>query len=206
MQNQTRSVTFVSRSIGITCYLFAIVAPAVTAALYDEQVLDRSRVYLGLSTAGITAFAIIAMQFVLAARIPWIEEHFGFKAVLKLHKTMAVVAAILALVHVGLLVGSRENWNLVLSLRVSWPVFLGRFCVVALVVMLAYSFCRNRLPINNADWRWFHNVLAWTILLSGFGHGITIGASFENSVVTLVWIGYFLIAMAAWVSTKCRMS
>ena len=144
------------------------------------------------------SFSIVAMQFVLKARIPLLENTFGNKAILALHKAMAVVATMFVFVHMGLLVWSRGNWNLVLSLRASWIIFFGRVGAVTLILILAFSFCRKRIPINNTDWRWFHNALAWTILVSGFVHSIAIGSSFETVPVTLVWVGYFVIAMLAW--------
>ena len=88
--------------------------------------------------------------------------------------------------------------NLILFPMASWPIQLGRLAVIALMATLAISFGRRLIPINNADWRWFHNALAWTILVSGFLHSMVLGASFERPLFAIVWMGYFAIAILAW--------
>jgi len=180
--------------------------PAAVATFADSQLFANGWVHYGATISGIITFTIISLQFVLAARIPWIVKTFSFKAVFRLHKSMAVVAMLLAVVHVGLLVWSRGNWNLLLIPLVSWPIQLGRITFVLLISLIVFSFGRKWIPINNADWRWFHNALAWSILIMGFVHSITMGSSFEGLLYALIWTGYFVIAISAWVSRKYFLS
>ena len=170
----------------------------MVATLVDEQQLSKGWIHYGVTMSGIIAYAMISLQFVLAARIKWIVKPFGFPAVLRFHKTMAVLATSLVLVHLGLLVWSRGNWNLILSPWASWPIYLGRFAVVSLFTILGISFGRKWIPINNADWRWFHNALAWLILIFGFVHSLVMGSTFENFLLQAIWTGYFAIAILAW--------
>ena len=183
---------------GVLGYSFSVIAPFLVAALVDKRVLTGGFANLGMSMTGMTAFSIVSMQFVLMARIPWLEKSFGLNAIFSLHKTMAIVAALLACAHIGFLLWRNGNWSLVLNPRASWLIFFGRVSAATLIVILAFSFFRKHIPINNADWKWFHSVFAWTILVSGFVHSIAIGSSFETLPVKFVWTGYFAIAMMAW--------
>ncbi len=165
----------------------------------DVQLLSNGLIDVAARMSGIVAYTMISLQFVLSARINWIEKPFGFPAVLRFHKKMAVVATLLVFVHVVLLVWSRANWNLVLNPWASWPIQLGRIALFSLLTILAYSFGRRLIPINDADWRWFHCGLAWLILILGFAHSMVMGSSFENSPFAIIWTGYFSIAILAWI-------
>lgn len=184
--------------LGVLGYSFSVIAPFLVAALVDKRVLTGGFANWGMSMTGMTAFSIVAMQFVLMARIPWLEKSFGLTALFSLHKTMAIVAALLACAHIGFLLWRNGNWSLVLNPRVSWLIFFGRVSAATIIVILAFSFFRKHIPINNADWKWFHSFFAWTILVFGFVHSIAIGSSFETLPVKFVWTGYFAIAMLAW--------
>ncbi len=151
--------------LGVAGYIFVVLVPAIVATFDGGQLLAHGMIQYGVTMSGVVAYSIISMQFVLVARFKWIVKPFGFPAVLRFHKTMAVVATLLTFVHVAMLVLSRGNWNVVLNPLASWPIQLGRVVVLALFAILAISFGRKLIPINNADWRWFHNALAWLILI-----------------------------------------
>ncbi len=183
---------------GVAAYLLVVSVPALLATFGNEQVFANGIVDYGVTLSGIIAYTMISLQFVLAARIEWIEKPFGFPAVLRFHKTMAVVATLFVFVHMTFLVWSRGNWNLILNPWASWPIQLGRVAVVSLLTIIAISFGRRLIPINNSDWRWFHNALAWLILILGFVHSMVMGTSFENPMFAVIWTGYFAMAFLAW--------
>lgn len=185
--------------LGMVGYFFVVFAPFLVAIALDERLVAGGVANLVISMAGMTSFSIVAMQFVLAAKIRWLENSFGSNSISTLHRTMAWVAALLVLIHVAFLIASRGNLGLVLSPRASWAVFFGRLSAIALLLVIPFSIYRKRIPITNADWRWFHGAFAWTILVSGFAHGISIGLSFESLGVQFVWLGYFATAILAWI-------
>ena len=188
--------------LGFSAYALVVLLPAIVATWQVAQPFDNGFAQYAATTSGVIAYAMISMQFVLAARFQWMVNPFGWSAVLRFHKTMAVVATLLVLVHVGLLVWSRGNWNLVLNPWAGWPIQLGRAAVFLILTILAFSFARPLIPINNSDFRWFHNALAWSILVSGFVHSMVMGSSFKNSSFAMIWIGYFAIAILAWLWQK----
>ncbi len=174
-------------------------APAVLATIVDEQLTENGLAYYVAVISGVFTYSMICLQFILAARFKWIERPFGASVVFQFHKTMAVVATLLALSHLALLMWVHGEWGLVLNPSASWPVQLGRIAGVSLLIMLGYSLGRRWIPMNNADWRFFHGVLAWVILAFGFVHSIAMGSSFESPLFAVVWICYFAFAIVAWV-------
>lgn len=187
-----------SNFVAFVAYSLLVSAPAVLATIVDEQLTENGIAYFGATVSGIVAYSIVCIQFVLAARFESIERPFGASVVFRFHKTMAIVATLLALIHLGLLIWIRGDWLLLLYAAASWPVQLGRVAGASLLITLVYSFGRKRIPMNNIDWRFFHSVLAWMILTSGFVHSIVMGSSFENPLFAVVWIGYFAFAILAW--------
>ena len=184
--------------IGVAGYVLVILLPCIVASFVNQELTGNGRVYYSLMISGITAYAMISMQFVLAARIKWIVRTFGFRKVMRFHMAMAIVAAFLVFLHVGLLIWRIGNWNLLFDPWVIWPIQLGRIVVLALLTILAISFGRKLIPISYANWRWFHNALAWTILILGFFHSMILGTSFDNMAYAMIWIAYFAVAIIAW--------
>ena len=184
--------------IGVAGYVLVILLPGIVASFVNQELTGNGRVYYSLMISGITAYAMISMQFVLAARIKWIVKTFGFRRVMRFHMAMAIVAACLVFLHVGLLIWRIGNWNLLFDPWVIWPIQLGRIVVLALLTILAISFGRKLIPISYANWRWFHNTLAWTILILGFFHSMILGTSFDNMAYAMIWIAYFAGAIIAW--------
>lgn len=179
-------------------YMFFALMPAMIATIIADKANPGSTIDYCVTVSGIIAYTIICLQFVLTARVARIEKSFGFPAMLRFHKIMAVVAAMLVFLHILLLVISRGNWDLVLFPFASWPIQVGRFAVVCFAALLVISFGRRWIPVHEADWRWFHNSLAWLILSSGFLHSTFTGSSFENLIFAVIWTGYLVVAVLAW--------
>ncbi|MEM8734950.1 MAG: ferric reductase-like transmembrane domain-containing protein [Planctomycetota bacterium] len=179
--------------------------PPIMAIVGDQQVLSNGGAYFLGVVSGVLAYSMICVQFLLGSRLKRMESFFGASTIYRLHRWMALVVACILFTHLGFLTSSRGNWDLLFSPLAVWPIQLGRIGIVAMLITIAYSLGRKWIPINHSDWRFFHGVLAWIILISGFVHSIALGSSFENPVFALVWICYFAIAILAWVH-KWRLS
>ena len=81
----------------IALYIVLLLAPLVLAAVFGPGghgflgELGRSFALLG--------FTIVTLQFVLSARLRWIERPFGLDMLFRFHKAMAVFATALLLLH-----------------------------------------------------------------------------------------------------------
>jgi len=181
--------------LGLLSYLLVVFFPSVLAVLADPEILASGSIYATFAISGISAYSIFAIQFVLAARFRSLLKLFGAPAILRLHRSMAIVATGFVFLHSGLLLWAKGSWDLLLSPWVGWPIQRGRIAVLALLVTVGISMGRKRIPINNADWRFFHGILAWTILLCGFLHSVVLGSSFKSPAFAIAWIAYFAVAV-----------
>src|SRR5689334_1402055 len=78
---------------GLLCaaYPLLILTPLAVFAVSSPTSGHSRTVRLGLDCA-VVAFAILALQFVISARLRWLEAPFGLDVVLRFHRTMALVA------------------------------------------------------------------------------------------------------------------
>ncbi|MDA3923079.1 MAG: hypothetical protein PF904_00075, partial [Kiritimatiellae bacterium] len=83
--------------------------------------------------AGLLGFSLLVLQFVLSARIQWIDQPFGLDAVMCFHKGMGIFAGALILMHPLLLALGDRSWSL-FGLNTSWPITVGKAGLLLLVL------------------------------------------------------------------------
>src|SRR6516162_2964945 len=98
---------------------FAILSPHSDHSLAAELAVD----------CAVVGFTILALQFVLAARLRWVEAPFGLDVVLHFHRTMAFVAIGLLCLH-ALLLTSVKGWGLLFRWQARWPIWAGRLALL----------------------------------------------------------------------------
>ena len=108
--------------------------------------------------------------------------------------------------HVGFMVAHNGNFDLLLHPNLKWPIQVGRFAAVFVLLIMGISLGRKLIPINNKDWRWLHGVFAWGVLTLSLVHCFAIGSSGANGVVLGIWIVYFVVALACWFKKPSRKS
>jgi predicted ferric reductase len=145
----------------------------------------------------VVAFTILALQFVVSARLRWIEAPFGLDVLLRFHRTMAFVAMGLLCLH-PLLVASDEGWALLTRWQVRWPVWAGRLALLLLLAHVAVAMFRGTLRLRYETWRRLHNTAAFLLLGLAFLHSFTLGDDFESMPARAVWAALLLVAGGAW--------
>jgi predicted ferric reductase len=167
--------------------LFAVFSPASTRPLLAEVAIDSA----------VVAFTILALQFVISARLRWLEGPFGLDVLLRFHGTMALVAAGLLCMH-PLLIASQENWGLLTKWHVRWPIWIGRLALTLLLAHMAAAICRRLLRLRYETWRHLHNAAAFLLLGLAFLHSMARGPDFESRAARIVWTVLLLFAVSAW--------
>jgi predicted ferric reductase len=167
--------------------VFAVATPNSRHGLIAE---------LGVNCA-VVAFTILALQFVLSARLRWVEAPFGLDVVLRFHRAMAMVALGLLCIH-PLLVASDEGWGLLTSWRARWPIWAGRLALLFLFGHAAVATCRRIVRLRYETWRRIHNVVAMLLLGLASLHSLTLGDDFENKAAWVVWVALPAVASSAW--------
>jgi predicted ferric reductase len=165
-------------------YPLLILTPLAVFAVSLPTSGHSRTVLLGLDCA-VVAFTILALQFVISARLRWLEAPFGLDVVLRFHRTMALVAMGLLCVH-PLLIASGEGWGLLTSWRVHWPIWLGRLALLVLFSHVAVAVFRGVMRLRYETWRRIHNVAAFLLLGLAFVHGLVLGDDFDDLTTRLV--------------------
>jgi predicted ferric reductase len=166
---------------------FAILAPHSHHALASE---------LGVDFA-VVAFSILAFQFVISARLRWIEAPFGLDVLIRFHQGMAFVAMGLLCLH-PLLVASDQGWALITKWQARWPVWAGRLALLLLFAHAAAAILRRMLRLRYETWRRLHSVAAFLLLGLGFMHSSTLGDDFTSMGARAIWAALLLLAWSAW--------
>ena len=116
-------------------YSLVILTPLAVVGILRHPT-DHGLVYTTGKNLALVGFTILALQFVLSARLKWIERPFGLNMLFDFHKTMAVVAVALILSHPLLLAFGGPHWNLIFGPNISWHIWLGR---IALMILLVHA-------------------------------------------------------------------
>jgi len=174
----------------MAAYALIILTPLAVVGIMRPEV-DHGFVYSLGKNLALVAFPIMAMQFVLAARLRWIERPFGFDVMFRFHKVMAVVAFTLILSHPVLLAAGSGDRGLVLNPRISWHIWLGRIALILLWVHVWLAIFRFVLRVEYQAWRVIHNVAALLVFPFAFLHSFKAGGDMKLAALKAVWIALF---------------
>jgi len=176
-------------------YPLLILAPLALFAIASPSSNHAPIVEMGVDCA-IVAFTILTLQFVIAARLRWVEAPFGLDVVLRFHRTMALVATGLLCIH-PLLIASGQSWGLLTRWRVHWSIWAGRLALLLLFAHVAAAIFRRVMRLRYETWRQLHNVVAFLLLGLAFLHSLARGADFESKAARIVWAALPVIAGSA---------
>jgi predicted ferric reductase len=177
-------------------YLLLILTPLAVFAVASPNSRHALLAEMGVDCA-VVAFTILAFQFVISARLRWVEAPFGLDVVLQFHRAMAMVVMALLCIH-PLLVASDEGWNLLTNWHAGWPIWAGRLALLFLFAHAAAATCRRIVRLRYETWRHLHNVVAFLLLGLACLHSLALGSDFESKAARIVWGALFLMAWSAW--------
>jgi len=182
----------------ILIYLAVIATPPALAAILPQSEQGGQRFVPQLAnTLGLVGYTIVALQFVLAARLKWIERPFGLDMIFAFHKAMAMLVVVVLLAHPILMAWGQNRWSLLNRLHVSWPIQVGRITLLLLVIAIVLASLRKTFHLEYERWRAWHNVLVVGVLVLGFVHSMSMGG-LRAWPMRLVWGGVFGAAMVAY--------
>ncbi len=142
--------------------------------------------------AGLMGFALLALQVALSARLKPIDGPFGLDVVMHFHKSMAVLAGVLLLLHPLLLGLGGYGWGH-LSLWTPWYITMGKVALALVVLVIAFAVSFQRLGIEYQLWRYAHKG-AILVVVFGFVHGLWVGMDLRPAGAKAYWWLLFLMA------------
>ena len=157
--------------------LFSTVPPLLVAGVgYEGPLLYR----VG-QKAALTAFGLLCMQIVLAARLGFADRALGLGAIMRLHRAVGVVALVLLLTHPALLLLSTHG-----GIPWRWDVVIG---ACALAILLAGVLAALLLRFIRLDYNWWRRTHRWISLAVVLGsiHGRAVGQELQSAGVARAW-------------------
>lgn len=177
----------------IILYTGFVVLPVVLATFLGSG-SERFIPELG-KNFGLMGFMILIAQFILAARIKWIERAFGFDIVIRYHKNMAVLAGCLLLFHPLLLAAGGRGWRLIAGLKMPWYIWLGKAALLVLLLNIFVSSFQTSFKLKYEKWRLGHDILGPLIIVMAFTHSWIMGNDLELASMKTLWIFALILAI-----------
>ena len=181
----------------IALYIVLLLTPLSVAAAFGPPGDHGFLGELGRAL-GLLGFTIVTLQFVLSARLKWIERPFGLDVLFRFHKAMAVFATVLLLVHPVLMAAGGRGWAWLIGFDIPWHHWLGRASLLVLLVHVSISWFRLALRLEYERWRRWHNVLAVLLLVLGFVHSWNAGSDPSAGPLRFLWPGMVGAAAVAY--------
>ena len=181
--------------IAIYCFFIVLVVVIGIKEASKEEPLNY--IAKAADVIGLLAFGILGLQFVLSARLPWIERPFGLDRVMRFHRSMGITVGTLLVTHPVLMALSGEP-ELLTKLPVPLPVQFGRVAVILLLATVTVSLRRTALRIPYERWRFWHNVAAVVILLLAFVHSFFVKGGIHTPLGRVFWGLLVVMGLTAW--------
>lgn len=174
----------------IGAYLLITLFPILVLLIYPPP--SARGFWTEFSVAlGFIGLAMMALQFVITARINRIDASYGIDILLQFHRFTSVAAFVMVLVHPGVLfVVQPETLRLLNFLEAPWRARMAVLGTLAFVALVVTTVWRKQLRIPYEPWRTSHTVLS--VLAVGLGLGHALGVS---HYLALFWKATLWVAM-----------
>jgi len=152
------------------------------------------------SGAGLLAYAIILVEFVLSGRFRSISARIGMDVTMRFHQLLGRTALVLALVHPFLYrtaFNPQRPWDATRELTLTSDFTALTTGILAWVLLPAFvllSIGRDKIPYKYETWRLMHGVGALLIAGLVLHHTLTAGRYSADPLLASVWIALFFIA------------
>ena len=182
-------------SLWIVAYLIIILLPLAAVLLHSAP--EPRGFWTEFSVAlGFIGLALMALQFVLTARVNRIEASYGIDILILFHRYTSIVAFGLVVIHpLILFVAQPDTLELLNFPQAPWRARLAVMSVLAFFTMVVTTIWRKPLKIPYEPWRALHTVLAVLAVGLGFGHGIGVGFYLSQFWKIVLWSGFMVVAL-----------
>lgn len=177
----------------IFIYLGLMLLPVILATIHRTPPADQFAYNLGRCCA-LTAFAIMMLQVVLAARLKWVERPFGLNLTFPFHRRMGIFAGLLLLTHPFLMALGGGGGELLLADN-TWYLWVGRSALLLLLINISLSLWRIPLGLSFEKWRLGHDISGPLILVLGFVHSWSASIDFSHASMQAMWLVYLALAV-----------
>ena len=153
--------------------------------------------------AGMLAFSIILVEFVLSGRFQSVSGRIGIDLSMRFHQLFARTALVLALLHPFLYRAPFNPplpWDPTRQLSVTvdlTSLWTGIAAWILLPLLILTSIGRERLGCSYEAWRLMHGLGAVLIAAALLHHTLSAGRYSQDPVLAGLWVVLFFIAVSA---------
>jgi predicted ferric reductase len=145
---------------------------------------------------GFIGLAMMALQFILTARVNRIETSYGIDILLQFHRYTSLVAFFMVLVHpVILFIAQPETLQLLNFPQAPWRARMAILGTLAFLAMVVTTIWRKPLKIPYEPWRASHTILAVVAVGLGFAHALAVGNYLGLFWKAVLWGGIILVSL-----------
>jgi predicted ferric reductase len=183
----------------VTAYLGAVLSPLVLAVIGASH--PDHGFWTNFSVAlGFVGLAMMGLEFALVARIKPLAAPFGQDALLQFHRQIGYVGLAFILIHFAI----SAKWSeLTFTKALAAPllVWFGMVALFSLVVLIATSVWRRRLPLSYETWHITHTMLALVIVVGALGHVFFVDEYVSSLWKQILWglMSAAFVALLVWV-------
>ncbi|MEG3439575.1 ferric reductase-like transmembrane domain-containing protein [Pannus brasiliensis CCIBt3594] len=153
---------------------------------------------------GFIGLALMALQFILTARLKSIEASYGIDILLQFHRYTSVLAFLTVMVHPAILFIVRpETLDLLNFFQAPARARMAVLGTLAFLVLVIITIWRKPLKIPYEPWRASHTLLAMLAVGLGFGHAIAVSHYLGVFWKALLWSGMPLLSL--WLLVYARL-
>lgn len=155
------------------------------------------------SGAGLLAFAIILLEFVLSGRFRSVSGRIGMDVTMRFHQLLARSALALALLHPFLYqapFAAQRPWDPTRQLTLTGDIAAlgsGLLAWVLLPTFVLLSIGRDQSPWKYETWRLIHGLGAMLIAGLVLHHTLHAGRYSQDPILAGVWIAMAFVALAS---------
>jgi predicted ferric reductase len=181
----------------LSSYALVSAGPALLSYIAGINLVDGGWVYEAGQLLSLIAFPIFALQPLLAARLKIADRAFGLDRVMRFHRTMAIAAGLMILLHPILLAAGLSWWALLFGFDLPWYILLGKAALLLVILIAASSLLIRSLKVAYEKWRGGHNILALLIVAGGFVHSLIGGSSLSAPPMQIIWAALLITGIGA---------
>ena len=170
----------------VITYFIAMAIPLVMVYWLMPSTEEGFIAQIGM-LMGLSGIMMVFFQFIISARIKWLDRLFAYNNLIDFHRSMGVWAFVFIVVHFLMLTLSEKSVDMLLGYDEPWYINLGKITFLVLSVQVLVSIGRKKISIDYERWRTIHDLFAVSILILMFVHSFYAGEDLELLPLQVLW-------------------
>lgn len=185
------------KALIIFLFVILLVLPPL-ALIIQNPFID---IFTLIRATALISYTLMSFQFMLASRIPLLEQQFGQDKLLYAHRICGMTSVILLFAHGPVYLFQRMVWagGLFLYFPDDMPIVIASIGFVLLLMLAGTAAFRSALRIPYDKWKYLHR-LTYVLYPVFFLHAMILGTTIRSSLLVYVqFLLMFALVLLSWV-------